>query len=581
MSSSRPGSVILRTEDDPPVAKPWWFHSSPLSLDDPLAPLPKAALNEGTWKPFSTPDCTALETGWNKLPDSIKRKEERIPDENGVVDELGLQPDVEEKNAEQVEDVSQDDAKVIVGVERLHHVDLVSQRCLPPTPFHGTRVDINRLGPIYWHPLNSFLDSASVLRSIWFLADTFTPVEQSLSRSLEEGYLSLRAWSNTYADELSSALALGLEAENKLRWKVREDHQGREIFYINDTEAWIVPAVGVVQGLFGSKNVLKGIMDKGKGGVKVIRGYDNATSQEEREIKPIQYTDLIFVIHGIGQKLSERGCPSELCWLMAVESFTFTHAINRFRTHLNNERESELIKDDIRPNYHPCILPINWRSRLSFDFDRPPVSTSRPALSRMSTSTSGILEDNIFTIKDLQPKSIHVVRDLIKDVMLDIPYYLSSHKEKILEAVAAEANRVFEVFCRCNSYFQDNGRVHIIGHSLGSVIAMDVLSGQPTYVDPNSEKVDRLHFGFNTTNLYCLGSPAGFFLMYALFREFTDVRLERVSLVPRAGRRKTKDARRNEVETSHGQFGCLAIDNLYNVYDLTDRTLHPSLISNV
>jgi hypothetical protein len=155
------------------------------------------------------------------------------------------------------------------------------------------------------------LDSASVLRSIWFIADSFTPVEQNLARSLEEGYKNLRAWSSTYADELSSALGLGLEAEDKLRWKVREDNQGREIFFINATEAWIVPAVGVVQGLFGSKHVLKGITEKGKGGIKVIRGYDNANpnSEETEEKQPIHYTDLIFVIHGIGQKLSERGYP--------------------------------------------------------------------------------------------------------------------------------------------------------------------------------------------------------------------------------------------------------------------------------
>jgi hypothetical protein len=132
----------------------------------------------------------------------------------------------------------------------------------------------------------------------------------------------------------------------------------------------------------------------------------------------------------------------------------------------------------------------------------------------MSTSTSGTIEENVFTLKDLQPKSIAVVRDLIKDVMLDIPYYLSSHKEKILEAVVAEANRLWEVFCRCNPYFTEHGRVHIIGHSLGSVIAMDVLSGQPTYVSKDENAADKLHFAFNTTNLFCLGSPAGFFLMF-------------------------------------------------------------------
>lgn len=165
-----------------------------------------------------------------------------------------------------------------------------------------------RLGPIYWHPLNSFLDSALVLRSVWFNAESFTPVEPNLSRSLEQGYISLRAWSSTYEDELASALSLGLEAEDKLRWKVREDAQGREVFFINSTEAWIVPAIGVVQGLFGRSQVLKGIVERGKGGTKVIRGYDNVSKKpEEKEKKPIRYTDLIFVIHGIGQKLSERG----------------------------------------------------------------------------------------------------------------------------------------------------------------------------------------------------------------------------------------------------------------------------------
>lgn len=131
-SGSRPTSIISQTDDDAPVAKAWWFHSSPLSLDDPVAPLPKAALEEGTWKPFSKRDCIALEQKWDSLPDRIKRKEEGFPDENGVVDELALQHGIgdgtgeKKQQDEEVDDVTQDDAKVIVGVEQLHHVDLVT-----------------------------------------------------------------------------------------------------------------------------------------------------------------------------------------------------------------------------------------------------------------------------------------------------------------------------------------------------------------------------------------------------------------------------------------------------------------------
>ena len=129
-SGSRPTSIISRRDDDPPVAKAWWFHSSPLQLDDALAPLPKAAIDEGTYKLFSKRDCNALEEKWDSLPDQITQKEEGFPDENGVVDELALHHGISdgtgEKMEEEVDDVTQDDAKVIVGVEQLHHVDLLT-----------------------------------------------------------------------------------------------------------------------------------------------------------------------------------------------------------------------------------------------------------------------------------------------------------------------------------------------------------------------------------------------------------------------------------------------------------------------
>jgi len=125
--SSRATAVVPSTEADLPQARAWWFHSSALSLDDSLAPPPKAALEEGTWKPFSKRDCDALEQGWERLPDKIKRRGERVPDEHGVVDESAIQKEREQAIEEEVKDVSQDELKVIVGVEQLHHVDLVTQ----------------------------------------------------------------------------------------------------------------------------------------------------------------------------------------------------------------------------------------------------------------------------------------------------------------------------------------------------------------------------------------------------------------------------------------------------------------------
>jgi len=60
---------------------------------------------------------------------------------------------------------------------------------------------------------------------------------------------------------------------------------------------------------------------------------DACKSQQERP----QVKDLVLVIHGIGQKLSER-----------VESFHFTHAINAFRRSVNIELNKQVIKNVLR-----------------------------------------------------------------------------------------------------------------------------------------------------------------------------------------------------------------------------------------
>ena len=121
-------SILIHNEC--PLAKAWWFHSSPLSLDDPLAPLPKAALEEGTWKPFAKRDCDSLENKWTELPERLKHKDQ--PEEHGVIDELTEKTAVNEEQSEQLEDaLGPTDTKVAVGVERLHHVDLLSQKFFP------------------------------------------------------------------------------------------------------------------------------------------------------------------------------------------------------------------------------------------------------------------------------------------------------------------------------------------------------------------------------------------------------------------------------------------------------------------
>ena len=151
-------------------------------------------------------------------------------------------------------------------------------------------------------------------------------------------------------------------------------------------------------------------------------------------------TDLILVIHGIGQKLSER-----------VESFHFTHAINAFRRQVNVELDSDNIAPWLRQDLGTVmVLPINWRSTLKLE--------EGGGLEPDTTPEVGDPTKNRFDLKDITPESIPAVRGLISDVMLDIPYYLSHHKPKMVEAVIHEANRVYRLWCINNPGFQENGR---------------------------------------------------------------------------------------------------------------------------
>jgi len=233
-----------------------------------------------------------------------------------------------------------------------------------------------------------------------------------------------------------------------------------------------------------------------------------------------------------------------------VDSFHFTHAINGLRREFNVELSAEAVKGNLRKGAGIMVLPVNWRLTVSFEED--------DKASKENT-------DNKYALKDITPDSLPSVRSLISDVMLDIPYYMSHHKDKMTSAVMREANRVYRLWCRNNPGFEDYGRVHLVAHSLGSVMAMEILSKQPTKLGKDMEidakKPSEKLFEFDTTNLFCCGSPSGFFLL-----------LNNASLMPRKGRNKPgmEGEDRQAGLASEARYGCLAVDNIYNICHRND-----------
>ena len=251
-----------------------------------------------------------------------------------------------------------------------------------------------------------------------------------------------------------------------------------------------------------------------------------------------QITDLVLVAHGIGQKYSKR-----------VESYSFTLAINAFRRAVNVELENEEVKGILRDGQNGImVLPVNWRLAVSLEEDEE------------TPNESGAVAKEDFTLKDIEPHTIKAVRGIISEVMFDVPFYMSSkHKPKMIAGLVAEANGIMRLWAR-NHPDEPLPRIHFIGHSLGSVMLLDILSNQPTKVpnpDPRRE-LDTKHFEFNTTNLFFLGSPVGFFLL-----------LERENLVPRRGHPKPsadpRDTVADGVVGDAGKLGCLPVDNVYNI----------------
>lgn len=444
------------------------------------------------------------------------------------------------------------------------------------------------LHPIYWSPVG---DVAPVIRGTWFYKNTMLPLEPELANRLEDGYMYMRPWTETWQDEMDSCVENGADAEEKIVWKLFGDESstksddideedsgdmeqemnrgGQEeerkskkkntrpkfkqseaagpsaktvdsfktssVIYVNSRDAQILRP-NLLPSASRGRRPLNSIRKGREIGIPVVRGFDRklwdkvhppklpATSAkrlmrmyqpgksssrgvntskcpgcqlDEKRPRP---TDLVLVIHGIGQKLSER-----------VESFNFTHHINAFRRQVNIEMNEDSVYPNIRDEMEGMmVLPVNWRAILSKeDEDVQALTNDDP-------------NANNFTLKDITPDTVPYVRNLISDVMLDIPYYLSNHKPKMIAAVTREANRIYRLWCANNPGFQEKGRTHLIAHSLGSVMAVDILSKQPTKLPPSmdlsvagdgSMKVSEEMFEFDTRNLFLCGSPAGFFLL--------------------------------------------------------------------
>lgn len=392
--------------------------------------------------------------------------------------------------------------------------------------------NLDKLRPIYW-PLPQY---APVIHTHWVFSDSLTPIEPSWDSLLWPIYERFirnfnrvklvyeRATEN--AAEIQECVHLvDLRQESKyLRIAVLFSASNGEVYLFKAGSSYIQTRTTANCLLKGKtpRDVLAVLKPFDFEEYKVKYNVPDRCGDDANHI-PTPINNLILVFHGVGQKLSD-----------SYSKVNFVYAIDKLRV-----RITELMNSDEVHRHFPdgeskesrfLILPVNWR----FAFK----NTERP-----------------FDTESILVRSLTHIRHSFVDALMDIPLYMSENRRPgMLAAAANEANRLYDLVSSHHEDFDVGGRVHLVGHSLGSLITADLLSQQPTSLD-NPQDLENAPFKFQTHNFFNTGSMLGMFMM-----------LKEKRLRSRADFDKHHENCAND-ETCQVErpFGCFACKNVYNL----------------
>ncbi|KAM6201394.1 phospholipase DDHD1 isoform 4-T4 [Rhynchocyon petersi] len=282
--------------------------------------------------------------------------------------------------------------------------------------------------PVYWNQA----DKIPVMRGQWFIDGTWQPLEEEESNLIEQEHLRCfrgRQMQENFDIEVSkpidgkegsginySAIHSFKLSRNHVDW-----HSVDEVYLYSDATTSKI-ARTVTQKLGFSK--------ASSSGTRLHRGYVEEASLED---KPSQTTHIVFVVHGIGQKMDQgRIIKNTAMMREAARKIEEKHFSNH-ATHVE-------------------FLPVEWRSKLTLDGD---------------------------TVDSITPDKVRGLRDMLNSSAMDIMYYTSPlYRDELVKGLQQELNRLYSLFCSRNPDFEEKGgKVSIVSHSLGCVITYDIMTG--------------------------------------------------------------------------------------------------------
>ncbi|KAI9249555.1 DDHD domain-containing protein [Sporodiniella umbellata] len=177
---------------------------------------------------------------------------------------------------------------------------------------------------------------------------------------------------------------------------------------------------------------------------------------------------LIFVIHGIGQQTEQYG--------------QFYQHIENFQETTRQVLQAKVPDHDVRIE----LIPIEWHKHIHENVDP--------------------------LMKKITLKSIPTIRLIENEYLSDVLFYFSKDKgQQIIQHVTHLFNNAYQSFMKKHPYF--DGKIVILGYSLGGVITWDILSHQRSLVnEKEKEMYQKVDFGcpkllFKPDYFFGLGSP--------------------------------------------------------------------------
>uniref|UniRef100_A0A8D2KH39 DDHD domain-containing protein n=1 Tax=Urocitellus parryii TaxID=9999 RepID=A0A8D2KH39_UROPR len=275
--------------------------------------------------------------------------------------------------------------------------------------------------PVYWNQA----DKIPVMRGQWFIDGTWQPLEEEESNLIEQEHLRCfrgQQMQENFDLEVSKSLD-GKDAiysfklsRNHVDW-----HSMDEVYLYSDATTSKI-ARTVTQKLGFSK--------ASSSGTRLHRGYVEEATVED---KPSQTTHIVFVVHGIGQKMDQGRIIKNTAMMREAARKIEERHFSNHATHVE-------------------FLPVEWRSKLTLDGD---------------------------TVDSITPDKVRGLRDMLNSSAMDIMYYTSPlYRDELVKGLQQELNRLYSLFCSRNPDFEEKGgKVSIVSHSLGCVITYDIMTG--------------------------------------------------------------------------------------------------------